>query len=50
MINRTSCGNARLDKLEKGAWRDLNLGELRSLRKMTGLLPRGEKKTPGGAA
>ncbi len=49
-LKRISCGNVRLGELERGAWRDLNPGELRSLRKMTGLFPRGEKKTPGGAA
>ncbi len=49
-LKRISCGNVRLGELEKGAWRDLNLGELRGLRKMTGLLPRGERKTPGDAA
>jgi 16S rRNA U516 pseudouridylate synthase RsuA-like enzyme len=49
MINRVSCGNARLGELGKGAWRGLNPGELRSLRKIAGLLSRGEKKTLGGA-
>ncbi len=48
-LKRISCGNVRLGELGRGMWRDLNPGELRSLRKMTGLLPRGEKKTPGGA-
>lgn len=47
-LRRISCGNVHLGELEKGAWRDLNPGELRNLRKMTGLLPRGKKKTPGG--
>ena len=49
-LKRISCGNVRLGELEKGAWRDLNPGELRNLRKMTGLLPRRGKKTPGGVA
>ena len=49
-LKRISCGNVRLGELGRGMWRDLNSGELRSLRKITGLLPRGEKKTPGGAA
>ena len=49
MINRVSYGNAHIGESEEGVRRDLNLGELGSLRKMTGLSPRGEKKTPGGA-
>ena len=49
-LKRISCGNVRLGELGRGMWRDLNPGELKSLRKMTGLLPRGEKKTPGDAA
>lgn len=48
-LKRISCGNVRLGELDKGAWRDLNPGELKSLRKMTGLLPRDEKKAAGGA-
>ena len=39
-LRRISCGSVRLGKLEKGAWRDLSPGELRNLRKMTGLLSR----------
>ena len=38
-LKRISCGNVRLGELGKGKWRDLNPGELRSLRKMTGLVP-----------
>ncbi len=49
-LRRISCGNVRLGELGKGEWRDLNPGELRSLRKMTGLLLRDQDKTPGGAA
>ncbi len=49
-LKRISCGNVRLGELGRGMWRDLNAGELRNLRKMTGLLPRAEKKTPGSAA
>ncbi len=37
-LKRISCGNVRLGELEKGRWRDLNPGELRGLRRMTGLL------------
>ena len=48
-LKRISCGSVRLGELGKGMWRDLNPGELRSLRKMTGLLPRVRRKTPGGA-
>ncbi len=40
-LKRISCGNVRLGELERGKWRDLGPGELRSLRKMTGLLSRG---------
>ena len=47
-LKRTSCGNVRLGGLGKGAWRDLNPGELRGLRKMTGLLPHDLKKMPPG--
>lgn len=49
-LKRISCGNVRLGELGKGAWRDLNPGELRSLRKMTGLLPHSKEKTPGGVS
>lgn len=49
-LKRISCGNVRLGELERGKWRDLGPGELRSLRKMTGLLLGGEKKMAGGAA
>ena len=46
-LKRISCGNVRLGELGKGKWRDLNPGELRSLRKMTGLAPGDLKeKTP----
>lgn len=48
-LKRISCGNVRLGELAKGTWRDLSPGELRSLRKMTGLLPRGGKKAAGSA-
>lgn len=49
-LKRISCGNVRLGELGKGMWRDLSPGEIRSLRKMTGLLPHGQKKTPEGVA
>jgi 23S rRNA pseudouridine2605 synthase len=49
-LKRISCGNVRLGELDKGKWRDLNPGEIRGLRKMTGLLSRDQDKTPGGAA
>ena len=49
-LKRISCGNVRLGELGRGMWRDLSPGEVRSLRKMTGLSPRSERKTPGGAA
>lgn len=45
-LKRISCGNVRLGELGKGEWRDLSSGELRSLRKMTGLLPRDLKEKP----
>ncbi len=43
-LKRISCGNVRLGELRRGMWRDLNPGELRSLQKMTGLLPRNLKE------
>ena len=47
-LKRISCGNVRLGELGKGEWRDLNPGELRGLRRMTGLLPRDLKEKPSG--
>ena len=47
-LKRISCGNVRLGELERGTWRDLNPGELRSLRKMAGLVPGGLKEKPPG--
>ena len=47
-LKRISCGNVRLGELKKGEWRDLNPGELRGLRRMTGLLPRDLKEKPSG--
>ncbi len=48
-LKRISCGNVRLGELGRGQWRDLNPGEIRSLKKMTGLLSRDQDKVPGGA-
>lgn len=45
-LKRISCGNVRLGELGKGKWRDLNTGELRSLRKITGLLSRKSEENP----
>ncbi len=45
-LKRISCGNVRLGELAKGTWRDLNPGELRSLRRMAGLLPGNLKEKP----
>ena len=47
-LGRISCGSVRLGELGKGMWRDLNPGELRSLRKMTGILPGGSGEKPPG--
>lgn len=47
-LKRISCGNVRLGELGKGEWRNLNPGELRGLRRMTGLLPRDLKEKPSG--
>lgn len=47
-LKRISCGNVRLGELEKGRWRDLNPGEIRNLRRMTGLLPRDLKEKLSG--
>lgn len=49
-LKRISCGSVRLGELARGKWRDLNPGELKSLRKMTGLLPRTKEKTVGEAS
>ncbi len=47
-LKRISCGNVRLGELKKGEWRDLNPGEIRNLRRMTGLLPRDLKESLSG--